>query len=404
MSLLAGRTALEGLRILDLTSENGSFCGKLLADMGADVIKVEPPGGDRARTSGPFLNDVPNAEASLSFWYNNTSKRGITLNLEHGEGQKVFRELARTADVVVEAFPPGYLKKLSLDYEALKELNPRLIMTSITSFGQTGPYRDYASCDLVALALGGQMYVSGDSDTPPLKAYGEQAYLIASLFGAIGTLMALYHRHLGGRGQLVDISMHECVAGMIEHVHVRYLYEGVVARRQGSLHWDNAFRVFPCKDGYIVLTLFQEWDTLVELLDSEGMAADLKDERWCDHTVRSREADHIIQVLGRWAMRHTATELMDLGQLLRLPWAVVNSIKLVSHNPHLLERGFFVEVAHPEQGASFCYPGAPYRFSRTPWRVWRRAPLIGEHNQEIFGRELGLSPAEIAGFISGGVI
>jgi crotonobetainyl-CoA:carnitine CoA-transferase CaiB-like acyl-CoA transferase len=154
MSLLSTRAALEGLRILDLTSEKGSFCGKLLADMGADVIKVEPPGGDPARRLGPFLNDAPNAEASLSFWYNNTSKRGITLNLEHGEGQKVFRELARSADVVVEAFPPGYLKKLSLDYEVLKDLNPRLIMTSITNFGQTGPYKDYASCDLVALALG----------------------------------------------------------------------------------------------------------------------------------------------------------------------------------------------------------------------------------------------------------
>lgn len=404
MSSLMGAYALQGLRVLDAGGGTGAFCGKLLADMGADVVKVEPPGGEEARRAGPFLHDTVDPEKSLSFWYENTSKRGITLDLEGARGQDIFRGLARAADVVVEALPAGHLNDLSLGYDELGKLNPGLIMTSISSFGQTGPYKDYRSCDMVASALGGQMYVCGDMDTPPLRPYGEQAYLVASIFGAIGTLMALHHRHFSGRGQFVDIAVHECLAGVIEHVNVRFLYEGIVARRQGSLHWDGAFRVFRCKDGYILLSLFREWDTVVEWLESEGMAADLKDEKWRDPEARRREAEHVVEVLESWTKEHRGAELMEQGQLMGLPWAVVNSIRSVGETHQLLERGFFVEVAHPEEGASFGYPGAPYRLSRSPWRILRRAPLIGEHNEEILGGELGISKAEMADLASEGVI
>jgi crotonobetainyl-CoA:carnitine CoA-transferase CaiB-like acyl-CoA transferase len=387
-----------------LADEKGMSCSKLLADMGADVIKVEPPGGDPARNIGPFVKDEPHPERSLYFWYHNTSKRGITLNLESGEGQEIFRRLIGTTDVVVETFSPGYLKKLSLDYGALKELNPCLIMTSITNFGQTGPYKDYKSCDLVASALGGQMYVCGAPDTPPLKPYGEQAYLVASLFGAIGTILALYYRHFSGQGQHVDISMQECIAAVIEPVNVRYLYDKVVVRRQGNLQWNNAFRLFSCRDGYILLSLFQQWDTLIEWLDSEGMAADLKDEKWRHPEIQLKEKEHIIQVLEQWTRKHTQAELVEQGQLMHFPWAAVDSIKELWDNPQLLERGFFVEVSHPEQEASFKYPGVPYKFSRSPWQISRRAPFIGEHNQQILGEELGFSKAEIADLASRGVI
>lgn len=389
MSLLDGKeSALEGLRVLDLADEKGTFCTKLLADMGADVIKVEPPGGDSSRNIGPFANDIPHPERSLYFWYHNTSKRGITLDLESNKGQEIFRKLVRTADVVVETFSPGYLKKLGLDYEALRKLNPHLIMTSITNFGQTGPYKDYKSCDLVASALGGQMYVCGAPDTPPLKPYGEQAYLVASLFGAIGTLLALHYRHFSGQGQHVDISMQECVAAVIEHVNIRYLYDKVVAKRQGSLQWNNTFRLFPCKDGYILLSLFQHWDTLIEWLESEGMAADLNEERWCHPEVQLEGIGHIIQVLEQWTRTHTVAELVEQGQLMHFPWAAVNSVAELWDNPQLRERGFFVEVPHAEWGFSVPYPGAPYKFSQSPWRISRRVPLIGEHNEQILEREL----------------
>lgn len=404
MTLLSKDSALQGLRVLDLAGEKGAFCGKLLADMGADVIKVEPPGGEDARAIGPFWLHSPHVERSLSFWYNNTSKRGITLNINRATGQDVFGELSRMADIVLETFVPGDLGRCGLDYECLSKANPRLIMTSITDFGQTGPYRDYHSCDLVTSALGGQMYVCGDRDTPPLRPYGDQSYLVASIYGAIGTLMALHCRHISGRGQRVDISTQECCASVIEHVNVRYFYEGIVARRQGSQHWDNAFRVFACRNGLILLSLFQEWDTVVELLDSEGMAADLKDERWRDAEVRRREAGHVIEVLERWTLQHTVEELMEQGQAMRLPWGAVNSVADLGRNPQLLERGFFVEVTHSDEGVSVTYPGAPYRLSRTPWRIWRRAPLTGEHNREVFGGELGFSEAEMADMASQGVI
>ena len=390
MSLLDGKeSALQGLRVLDLADEKGAFCTKLLADMGADVIKIEPPGGDSTRNIGPFANDIPHPERSLYFWYHNTSKRGITLDLGSNKGQEIFRKLVCTADVVVETFSPGYLKKLGLGYEALQKFNPRLIMTSITSFGQTGPYKDYKSCDLVASALGGQMYVCGAPDTPPLKPYGEQAYLVASLFGAIGTLLALHYRHFSGQGQHVDISMQECVAAVIEHVNVRYLYDQVVPKRQGSLQWNNAFRLFPCKDGYILLSLSQQWDTLIEWLESEGIAADLKDEKWNSEEFRLQEIEHVIQILERWTKTHTVAELVEQGQLMHFPWAAVNSIAELWDNPQLRERGFFVEVLHAELGFSVPYPGAPYKFSQSPWRISRRAPLIGEHNEQVLERELG---------------
>lgn len=404
MSFSEGQPALHGIRVLDLGGERGAFCGKLLADMGADVVKVEHPGGDPGRKVGPFLGGPFHPEKSLSFWYANTSKRGITLDIESGRGQEILRDLSRTADVVLEGFSPGYLRELTLDYEALARVNPRLTVTSISNFGQTGPRRDYASCDIVASALGGQMHVCGDADTPPLTPYGEQASLVASVFGAIGTLMALHHRHTSGRGQHVDISMHECLAGVIEHVNIRHSFEGVVARRQGSLHWDNAFRVFPCGDGHVLLSLFREWDTVVEWLDSEGMAADLKEERWRDPEVRRTQVEHVIDVLEGWTRKHAAGELIERGQRMRLPWAVVHSIRDLKENPQLLERGFFVEVAHPEDGASFSYPGAPYVASRTPWRIWKRAPLIGEHNEEILVGELGLSPTEITRLRREGII
>lgn len=182
-------TFLGGLQVLDLADEKAGYCSKLLADLGARVIKVEEPGGDPSRKMGPFWNDSPHPERSLSFFYNNTNKLGITLDLNHGEGKKTFLRLVEESDVVVETFPPGYLENLGLGFEVLNKINPGIILTSVTGFGQNGPRKDYKSCDLVASAFGGQMYVSGSPSTVPLKAFGEQSYYVASLYAAIGTLL-----------------------------------------------------------------------------------------------------------------------------------------------------------------------------------------------------------------------
>ncbi len=320
--------ALSGYRILDLTDEKGMLCSRLLADMGAEVVRMEKPGDSQ----------------SSSFLWENMGKRNIALNIEAEAGQGIFKKLVKSADVLVESFRPGYMESLGLGYPQLTEINSRLIMASITGFGQSGPYRDYKSSDLITSAMGGHMYVCGEPDMPPLKPFGSQTYYSACLFAATGIMLALWHRHTTGRGQYIDISLQECATATLDHVLVRYFYQGVVANRQGSLHWNSAFRIFPCKDGYILLSLFLQWETLVEWLDSEGMADDLTDKKWLDHDTRLKHINHIIEVLERWTKTHTVDELVQTGQLMHFPWARVTSIPELLDSPQLKERGFFVNL------------------------------------------------------------
>ena len=386
---------LKGIRILDLSDEKASFCSKLLADMGAYVIKIERPGGDSSRNIGPFLGNAPHPERSLFFFHNNTNKMGITLNLEHWEGRKIFCRLVEKADVVVESFSPGTLKELGLGFEVLSQTNPKLILVSVTGFGQNGPRSKYRSCDIVASAFGGQMYVSGSPSTPPLKPFGEQPTYTACLFAAIGVLLAFKKRAQSGKGEHIDISIQEAVVSTLEHVWVRYFYENVIPHRQGSYHWNNNFCIVSCKDGHILISLLQQWETLVEWMSSEGMAEDLIDDRWKEEECRQRHMDHVIEVIQRWAKNHTAQELFEQGQLMRFPWAPVCSIKDVLESPQLESRGFFVEVGHPEIGKFVQYSGAPYKFNRCSLGRWKRAPQIGEDNIQIYQEELGLSNEEL---------
>lgn len=391
---------LSGLRVLDLTDEKGMLCSRLLAERGAETIKVEPPGGDPVRQNGPFLNDKPNPESSLLFWEYNASKRSITLNLESDEGRVLLRRLVEKADILVESFPPGHLQRLGLDYQSLSGLNRRLIMASITPFGQTGPRRDYKACDLTLSALGGQLYLNGEPDAPPLKLYGQQAYHLASLFALTGILIALFHRHASDRGQHIDVSIQECVAAALDHTMVRYFYQGTVPERQGSLHWSGGFRLFPCQDGHVLLSLNQDWEVLVEWLGTEGMANDLAEARWRDRKVRQENLGHIIAVLERWTKSHTAAELVEKGQLMRFPWAEVSDISGLVNNPHLQEREFFARVQTPS-ATSYLQPRSPY-VERTP--LPRRAPSIGEHNEAVYCGLLGLSAQDLAGLKAKGVI
>jgi crotonobetainyl-CoA:carnitine CoA-transferase CaiB-like acyl-CoA transferase len=386
---------LGGLRVLDLADETASFCSKLLADMGASVIKVEKPQRDSPRRIGPFWKNSPHPERSLFFWYNNTNKRGITLNLEHSAGKKIFLKLVQKADAVIETFPPGYLRKLGMDFEALRRVNPRLILVSVTGFGQTGPRSTYRACDLVTSAFGGQMYVSGSPDTPPLKAFGEQSYYTASLYAAIGVLMALRKRSLSGKGEHIDISAQEAVVSTLEHVMVRFFYEGTIPKRTGSVHWNHSFCILPCKDGHILITPLQQWETLVGWMAGENMAEDLADERWLNQEYRVKHFNHIIDVLQEWTRSHTAEELFQLGQLMGFPWAPVQSPVNVLKSPQLRARRFFIRLDHPEFGASVRYPHLPYKSSRSFPKRWNRAPSKGENNAQIFREELGLSDRDL---------
>jgi crotonobetainyl-CoA:carnitine CoA-transferase CaiB-like acyl-CoA transferase len=381
---------LREIQILDLADEKASFCSKLLADLGARVIKIEKPGGDLSRGIGPFLEGSPHPERSFFFYHHNTNKLGITLDLDQEEGKEIFSQLLKKTDIVIETFPPGYLEKIGLDFDALKKINPALILVSVTGFGQKGPRGQHKSCDLIASASGGSMYINGSPSTPPLKPFGAQSYYTVSLFAAVGILLALRKRAFSGKGDHLDISLQEAVVSTVDHVLVRFFYEKVIAQRNGGLYWNNDFCILPCKDGHLLMTLSLQWETLVEWMKSEGMAEDLQEEKYLEEEYRMAHMDHLIEVFGRWTKMHTTQELFELGQLMRFPWGPIYSLKEVVDNPQLQERNFFIPVEHPEIKKTIPYPGSPYQFTSSLDR-WKRAPLIGEDNVQVYQKELGLS-------------
>jgi benzylsuccinate CoA-transferase BbsE subunit len=386
---------LTGIGVLDLADEKASFCSKLLADLGARVIKIEKPGGDPSRSIGPFWGDSPNLERSLFFLYHNTNKLGITLNLENHDGKQILLELIRRNDIVVETFPPGYLDELGVSLKSMHEINPGLILVSVTDFGQDGPRKRYRSCDLVASAFGGQMFVSGSPETPPLKPFGEQSFYAASLFAAVGALLALRKRRKDGKGEHVDISLQESVTATLDYVMVRYFYDGLIPKREGKVIPGSGFCILPCKDGFMLVSLFHQWKTLVEWLDKEGMVEDLDHEKWENEEYRLRHIDYVVEVLGWWTKLHTTGELFEMGQLMHFPWAPVFSEKDVLESPQLKSRQFFVEIDHPDMNASLKYPGIPYKCRPQCHKKWKRAPLIGEDNSRILHEELGFSIEEL---------
>ncbi len=400
---------LSGLRVLELADEKGEFCGKLMADLGADVIKIEPPGGVSSRTQGPFLDDVPDREKSISFWHYNTSKRGITLNLETSDGRSLFRRLASNADVILETLRPGYLPSLGLGYQDLKELNPRLIFCSLTPFGQTGPWRDYVTSDLLHLAVGGQMACCGYDEedlpgAPPIAGGGGQAWHIGCHYANMAIMAALMYRTATGRGQYIDASIHDACALTTEFHVANYIYTGAIPLRQTGRHASVTRRPqsqFFCKDGkYMHASVGQlgprQIGALAEWMDTYGLAGDLKDSRYQDPKVVREHVSHIVDLVTQFAANLTAEELAYGGQERGFGWGLVRTPEDLLEDGHLEDRGFWVEVEHPELGRSFKYPGPAGIYNGSPWRIRRRAPLIGEDNQEVYCGELGLQPVELA--------
>jgi len=246
---------LSGYRVLDLCNEKGALCGKILGDMGADVIRIESPGGDSSRNLGPFYGDTPHGEKSLFWFAFNNNKRGITLNIETVEGKEIFLKLVKTADVVLESFDPGYLEKIELGYEDLKAINPGIILTSVTAFGQTGPYKDYKGPDIVVWAMGGLMNLCGDPDRPPLQVSLPQSYIAASTYAAEGTMVALYERGRSGLGQHVDVSAQATITWLISELIPFWTFQGQeIERAGGAMTRTGGLKVptiIPCKDGYV---------------------------------------------------------------------------------------------------------------------------------------------------------
>jgi crotonobetainyl-CoA:carnitine CoA-transferase CaiB-like acyl-CoA transferase len=371
---------LSGIRVLELAGRWTGFCCRLLLDLGAEVILAEPMGGCATRSAGPFLAGETGPERSLSFWYENAGKHGITLDPTAPSGRERIFQLVQSCDAVVESYPPGFLAAASLGYESLLTVNPGLIMASVTGFGQTGPYSSYKSCGLAASAAGGQMHVCGLPGRQPLKPYGEQPYHLASLFAACGIMLAMRWRDRAGKGQHIDISLQEAAAAALEHVMVQYFHDNVVPCRQGSLQWNGSADLFPCRDNYIFLTFNREWDTLVELLGRREMAAEFRQPAWGEESYRRRHIEDIQEVLTFWACQHGSTELFSLGQDMRYPWAPVNSPGDVAQNVQLRARQYFIPATHPLAAQGFEVPRPVIGFPGTPAVEWQRAPFIGEHD------------------------
>ena len=408
---------LAGLRVLELADEKGQFCGKMIADLGADVIKIEPPGGQSTRRVGPFLDDTPHRERSLSFWHYNTSKRGITLDLDTEDGRDLFRRLASTADLVLETLPPGYLPSLGLGYEDLKKLNPGLIMCSLTPFGQSGPWKDYVSGDLTHMAAGGQMGCCGYDeddlpDAPPIAPGGGNAWHTGCHYAYMAIMSALFYRTNTGLGQYIDSSIHDANALTTEMHVATYIYSGQGVLRQTGRHASpttSAKSQLLSKDGkYVNAAAFRltprDLRILAEWMDSYGLAEDLLDEKYQDPATLRANTQHINRVMGQFVASLTRDEVAYGGQDRGFNWGAIRTPDDLVDDGHLNDRGFWTEVPHPELGRSFKYPGPAGIYNGSPWRISRRAPLVGEHNEEVFCKELGLAPAELAMLAESGVV
>jgi crotonobetainyl-CoA:carnitine CoA-transferase CaiB-like acyl-CoA transferase len=394
--------ALDGVRVIDLTHYiAGPYCTKLLADYGADVIKIErPEGGDPSRRLAPFFHDVPHLEGSGLFLHLNTNKKSVTLNLHTEAGRKLLLNLVRDSDIVVESFAPGFLESRGLDYAALEAVNPNLVMTSITNFGQTGPYRDYKMTEITMYALGGTMYSTGVPDREPVKLGLTAEQFFAGMVSATATMGAFMGRVLQGYGQHVDLSLFEIIAGNQDRAvqgHTNFQYIGTVAGRVGGSGGRNLLPsgVYPCSDGYVQLFALQPvWDRVCLMIDRPDLIEDpyfTAAENFTGNAVAKAEFDAI---LLEWLFARTKQEVMEKAQSVGYFCGALNTVQDVFNDPHLAAREFFTEVDHPYTGP-LLYPGAQFKMAETPWQAGR-APLLGEHTAEVLMERLGYKSEDIA--------
>ena len=403
---------LTGLRVVEICDELGQYAGKLLADMGADVVKIEPPEGSSARRVGPFVNDEPGPNRSLNFWYHNTNKRSAVLDLE---GSEPDRELARSllarADVFLEAMAPGRAATLGLEYATLAAANPALIHCALTPFGQDGPWADYRVTDLVALAAGGPMNMNGYDPAdapgaPPIHGKGDQAYNTAAHYAAMGILTALVGRDASGAGQYVDCSMHEALSSTTEVGLPHWLYTKTNIIRQTGRH-AAVIRSEPwihrARDGKDVLVFnigrsSESWGKLKRWMQSHGFGVQFDETRFDDPMARQAarggtEAREIFAEVSRFVAALDAEDVYRGAQACGLPWGTVRSPDEAIDDAHLHDRGHFAGTTGEGLEGEALMPGAPYVLSVTPWELRRPAPRLGEHTAEVL-RELAEATRE----------
>lgn len=410
---------LSAYRILDLTDTHGYLCGKLLADLGAEVIKIEKPGGDQGRGLPPFVQHPESSPDSLYWFAYNVGKKSITLDMTTEQGIDLLRELVKRVDVVIESFSPDYLPSLGLGYELLSAQDPRLILTSITAFGQSGPYVGYKDSDLVVTALSGFLYLTGDPDRVPVAIGFPQAFLHASAEAALGTLTAVYYRELTGQGQQVDVSAQQCMAWPLREAHQFWDLLRVIAKRQGSgirRPTTGVFQryVWSCADGFVAYVVVggksgaHTNQAMLKWMEEEGAADEfLRAIRWLEYdmeTVSQETEEQVESAIEAFFMRHTKQELYAEAVKRNIALLPVSDIRDVADDPHLRYRDYWEDIAHPDLGLNIRYPAAPVRVRGQSQRGRTCPPSAGQHNAEIYGTLLGLSQEEITALGAAGVI
>ena len=402
-----GQGLLSGYRALDISDWKGAFCGKVLADLGTEVIKVEPIHGDYSRRHGCFYHNARDMERNLLWWAVNANKRSITLSLESEEGQVLFKKLVGTSDFIIESSQPEYMASLGLDYLKLSQLFPSIIVTSITPFGQDGPYAHYKMCDLTISAMGGLMNICGDDDRSPVRISLPQAAYHAGAQAAIGTLIAHHYRQMSGKGQHVDVSMEEAIIQVLSYAIPDWAEAKKLWVRAGNRQKrvKASYRlIYPCKDGFVAyraatgIMFGPQQARLVQAMDEEGMADDLKGIEWPSLSfdeVPQEEVDHWEEVLTRYFMKHTKAELQQEAlhrDFMLLP--IFNASELLEYE-QLQERKFWTMVSHPQVNAAVPYPSAIFRSNEASPAVRCPPPQLGEGNQYIYKDILGLSASDI---------
>ncbi len=393
--------ALDGVVVLDVAGPWGGYCGKLFADMGAEVVLVEPLSGAASRRWEPRIQGREDLDASLVFQYQNTNKKSIALDLDTREGRAALRRLAQRAHLLIESEAPGVMAARGLGYEALREVAPQLVMLSITAFGQDGPYAHWHGSDLVAMAMGGMLYLAGYKDTAPMVAFGEQAVGAAHLFGAVAAMAAVFDAEASGAGQHIDVSMQECVVMGMENAVQFYDLEGTIRRRNAGEQRLAGTGVFQCKDGYVYLMAGgvggnRFWPDTTRWLVEEGVegAGDLSQPCWQENEfLSSKEAkDRFLEIFQPFALSHTKAELQAKGRERRIPIAPINDTSELD-TAQRRHRNYFVETVSAG-GTSLRMPGAPYMLSETPWSLRTAAPSLGQHTTQVL-RAGGCSEDEI---------
>ena len=414
---------LNGLRMLDLSEEKGALCGKMFADMGAEVIKVEPPDGCPSRKIPPFLDDEPDLEHSLHFLAFQAGKRSITLNLENADGRELLKQLVKRADFLVEAFPLGHLDSLGLGYNALAKLNPRLIHASITPFGDKGPGKDYKAADIVSWASGGAMFMMGTEGKPPLQMSAPQAWLHAAAEAAVASMIAHYARVADGLGQHIVVNAQACGVWTLMNEQAMPLLHGDYLRRSGVFTGAIGGRrktVYQCKDGHgsfliaggayfnstmAVITWMKEEGAAPKWLAESGGLKTLTPSGFMKASSADlKELDDAEDAVQSFFITKTKKELWENILKRRLFGAPVANAADIANDPQLKARDYFVTVEHKGLNRKFTLPGAFAKLSETPVGPQGAAPQLGEHNQEIYGGLLGLSKTEIVELRAAGAI